>query len=129
MILSDLRYFEPSSFSCYTHGVARSPLQTAIDWCKRAPTRLKVLLEEYGSTALATYFAIFAIVLAGFAVAIQQGVQVESAQGSAGVLFGAWVATKATQPLRIAATLVLTPLLARLLKKSVGTQKSPDPKT
>jgi hypothetical protein len=109
--------------------VSASRLKTFIDWCKRAPTRLQALLEEYGWTAMVTYFAIFALVLGGFAVAIQQGVQVESAQGSVGVLGGAWVATKLTQPLRIAATLVLTPFIARLLKKtSVGPQKSADPK-
>ena len=109
--------------------MAASPLTTVIAWCRRAPARLKELLEEYGSTAIATYFVIFAIVLAGFAVAIQQGVQVESAEGSAGVLAGAWVATKLTQPVRIAVTLVLTPLIARLLKKSPASpQKSPDPK-
>lgn len=109
--------------------MAASRVKAVIEWCKRAPARLQALLEEYGSTALGTYFAIFALVLTGFAIAIRQGVQVESAQGSAGVLAGAWVATKLTQPLRIAATLLLTPFIARVLKKSsVGAQKSADPK-
>jgi hypothetical protein len=109
--------------------VSSSRVKAIVDWCKRAPTRLQALLEEYGWTAMTIYFAIFALVLAGFAIAIQQGVQVESAEGNAGVLAGAWVATKLTQPLRIAATLVLTPFIARLLKKtSVGAQKSTDPK-
>lgn len=108
--------------------MADQRLKAVIEWCKRAPARLQALLQEYGSTALITYFVIFALVLSGFAIAIQQGVQVESAGGSAGVLAGAWVATKLTQPLRIAATLVLTPLVARLLKKtSPPAQKSADP--
>ena len=109
--------------------MAAQRVKAVVDWCKRAPSRLQALLEEYGSTALITYFTIFALVLSGFAVAIQQGVEVKSAEGSAGVLAGAWVATKLTQPLRIAATLVLTPIVARLLKKtSPPAQKSADPK-
>jgi hypothetical protein len=108
--------------------VPASRVKAVIDWSKRAPARLQALLEEYGWTAMVTYFAIFALVLGGFAIAIQQGVQVKSVEGNAGVLFGAWAATKLTQPFRIAATLVLTPFIARLLKKtSVGAQKSADP--
>jgi hypothetical protein len=77
--------------------------------------RLKALLAEYGRVALYTYVGLFVLVLAGFAVAIAAGVQVESAQGGAGVLGMAWVATKVTQPIRIAATLGLTPLVANAI--------------
>src|SRR5688500_11107892 len=42
--------------------------------------RLKALLAEYGSVALYTYLGLFVVVLAGFAVAIAAGVEVESAQ-------------------------------------------------
>jgi hypothetical protein len=79
--------------------------------------KLKALLAEYGRVAIWTYFAIFALVLPGFALAITNGFQVESAKGGAGVLGAAWLATKATQPLRIAATLALTPLIARFVKR------------
>jgi hypothetical protein len=79
--------------------------------------KLKALLAEYGRVAIWTYFAIFALVLAGFALAITYGFDVESAKGGAGVLGAAYLATKATQPLRIAATLALTPLIARLVKR------------
>jgi hypothetical protein len=92
--------------------------------------RLKTLLAEYGRVALYTYFGLFALVLAGFAVAIAAGVQVESAQGGAGVLGMAWLATKVTQPLRIAATLALTPLVAAAVKKvrrERGTDERPKP--
>lgn len=106
-----------------------SRVNSVIDWCKRAPARLQALLEEYGPTAVGIHVVVFALVLAGFAIAIQQGVQVESAEGSVGVLAGAWVATKFTSPLRIAVTLVLTPFVARVLKKPpVGAQKSTDTK-
>lgn len=78
--------------------------------------RFKVLLAEYGRVAFATYFALFALVFAGFGLAIALGVQVASAEGGAGVLGAAYLATKLTQPLRIAATLVLTPLVARVVE-------------
>jgi hypothetical protein len=89
--------------------------------------RLKRLLAEYGRVAIWTYFALFVLVLAGFALAIAWGVQVESGKGGAGVLGAAYVATKLSQPLRIAATLALTPIVARLLKRwGVGEgQESP----
>ena len=79
--------------------------------------RLKALLAEYSGIALGTYLVLFAIVLTGFALAISAGVEVESAGGNAGLLAAAWVATKLTQPLRIAATVVLTPLVARVLRR------------
>src|SRR5690349_2143672 len=79
--------------------------------------RLKLLLEEYGSAALVTYFTLFALVFAGFTAAIKWGVKVESAQGGAGVLGAAYLAAKVTQPIRIAVTLVLTPFVARLLER------------
>lgn len=79
--------------------------------------RLKHLLAEYGRLALYVYLAIFVVVLAGFALAIQMGIRVESAAGKAGVWGAAWLATKMTQPLRILATLALTPLLAQLLRR------------
>jgi len=79
--------------------------------------RLKNLLAEYGRLALYVYLAIFAVVLVSFALAIQMGIEVESAAGKAGIWGAAWVATKVTQPLRILATLALTPLLAQLLRR------------
>ena len=74
--------------------------------------KLKALLAEYGRVALYTYLGLFLLVFVGFALAIATGVQIESAQGGAGVLGMAYVATKVTQPIRIAATLGLTPLVA-----------------
>jgi hypothetical protein len=79
--------------------------------------RLKQLLAEYGKLALFIYLGIFAVVLAGFALTIQLGFRVESTAGTAGVWGAAYLATKVAQPLRILATLALTPLVARLLRR------------
>ena len=82
--------------------------------------RLKLLLSEYGPVALWVYFGVFALVFAGFAGAIHFGVDVEGAAATASVWGAAYVATKLTQPLRIAATLALTPLVvvaARRLRR------------
>jgi hypothetical protein len=87
---------------------------------------MKALFDEYGKVAIATYFAIFFLVLGGFALAIQFGVKVESSAGTAGTLAAAWVATKLTQPLRILGTLVLTPVIGKLVQKL---RKPPTPAT
>lgn len=79
--------------------------------------RLEALVAEYGVIVMVLYFGVFFLTLAGFAVAIQRGFQVESATAGMGTWAAAWVATKLTQPLRIGATFVLTPLVARLLGK------------
>ena len=89
--------------------------------------RLKALLTEYGTLALYIYFAIFALVLVGFALAIQLGVKVESVAGKAGIWGTAWLATKVTQPFRILATLALTPLVAQLFKIRKKKQPAPAP--
>ena len=75
------------------------------------------MLAEYGKLAVVIYLIIFAGTLAGFAVAISYGVDPESTAGNVGILGAAWIAAKVTQPLRILATLALTPLVAAGLKK------------
>lgn len=67
--------------------------------------------------ALVVYLTIFAVVLAGFWIGIRMGWRTESAAGSVGTLAGAYVATKVVQPLRIAATVVLTPVVARVYER------------
>lgn len=79
--------------------------------------RLKALLAEYGRVAIYTYLAIFLLVFVGFAIAIATGVEVEGSAENAGVFLAAWLATKATQPLRILGALALTPLLAKALER------------
>jgi hypothetical protein len=84
---------------------------------KTLKDRLRQHLVEYGSLALWVYFGIFAVVLVGFAVAILSGAKVESAAGTAGTWGAAYLATKLTQPLRILATLVLTPFVVRIVRR------------
>jgi len=80
--------------------------------------KLKALLEEYGRTAIWVYLVIWLTVLAGFALTIKAGFDVKSVSASGlGVLGAAWLATKLTQPLRIAGTLLLTPVIAAALNK------------
>jgi multisubunit Na+/H+ antiporter MnhG subunit len=75
--------------------------------------RLNRLIDQYGRVAVITYFTLFGLVLVGFAVAVHFGVKLEGTSGAAGTLGIAYAATKVTQPLRILATLVLTPVLGR----------------
>ncbi len=82
--------------------------------------KLKALLAEYGNVAIGTYLVIWLATLAGFAIAISLGVQVESASGGIGLLGASWLATKLTQPFRIAATLAATPLVAAVLRRLRG---------
>jgi hypothetical protein len=78
--------------------------------------RLNALFLEYGRVALWAYFGIFAVVLLGFAAAISLGFHDTTTAGNVGIWGAAYVATKLTQPLRIAATLALTPLLMKLAR-------------
>jgi hypothetical protein len=92
--------------------------------------KLKLLLQEYGRIVLWVYLVIWLAVLAGFALAISAGFNVKSVSASGlGVLGAAWLATKLTQPLRIAGTLALTPVIAAVLKKWRGRGEDQDPST
>lgn len=79
--------------------------------------RFKGLVAEYGPLLFVVYFSIFGLVFVGSALAIQMGFQVESAAATAGVWTAAYVFTKVLQPLRIAGTVVLTPLVATVLRR------------
>ena len=80
--------------------------------------RWQKLAAEYGPIAVVVYFSIFFSVWGGFAAAIHMGFDIESAGGNAGTWTAAYIATKVTQPLRIAATLVITPIVARFLRRN-----------
>src|SRR5262245_29449024 len=80
-------------------------------------TKLTGLIEEYGKLAIFVYFGIFFLVWSSFALAIRMGWQTDSAAGTAGTWAAAYVLTKLTQPLRIGATLVVTPALGVLWKR------------
>jgi len=80
------------------------------------------LLAEYGTVAVVVYFTIFFLVLFGFWAAISFGWNPSSTAGSVGVWTAAYIATKLTQPLRIIATIAVTPLVAKLYEKARGTR-------
>lgn len=95
---------------------------------RQARQRYQALVERYGSIAIGTYLAIFFGVLLLFWVALgagmdlgagfqRLGIDTASATSRSGTLVVAWGFTKLTQPLRIAATIALTPLFARLRRK------------
>lgn len=79
--------------------------------------RLKDLFAEYGRVALVLYFSISILVIISFAVAMFIGLEPTSGEGVAGVLFAAWIAGKATMPIRIPITLAITPPIATWWRK------------
>ena len=79
--------------------------------------RLQAHMAEYGKIALYTYIALSLTTIIGFSIAIGIGVSPSDATGVLGVIGAGWLAAKATMPLRILATLGLTPLIAALLKR------------
>jgi hypothetical protein len=87
--------------------------------------RLEKLLAEYGTVALYTYLSLSLLAIVGFSVAIAMGVGASSATGMFGVIGAGWLAAKATMPLRILATLALTPLIAALVRR-ITKRKTPD---
>jgi hypothetical protein len=78
---------------------------------------LKQIAAEYGAVAVVVYLSIFAAVLLGSWAAIHLGWKPEGAGGRVGSFTAAYIATKLTQPLRIAATLALTPLVAKAYER------------
>lgn len=80
--------------------------------------RLEALFAEYGRVAIIVYFVIFGTTWVGFAVALGLGFEVGSATGGAGLVGASYLATKVTQPLRIGATLVLTPIVGLVTRRT-----------
>jgi hypothetical protein len=83
------------------------------------------LLAEYGAVAVVIYFTIFFAVLFGFWAAIRLGWRPTSAAGGVGAFTAAYIATKLTQPIRIGATVLLTPVVARVYERVTGRRRTP----
>lgn len=81
----------------------------------RLKTRYGALVEQFGQIALYTYLGLFAATWVGFWLAIRLGFEPEGVAGGAGTVGAAYLATKLTQPVRIVATLVVTPIVAAAL--------------
>jgi hypothetical protein len=79
--------------------------------------RFKTLIAESGAIVLWVYFGIFGLVLVSTATALKMGVKLDGVAGAAGIWGAAYLFTKLTQPLRIAATLAVTPAVATLLRR------------
>ena len=82
--------------------------------------RFKNLVVEYGVIALVVHYLIFGLTIVGFWAAMRAGWESTSTAGNVGTWTAAYVATKVTQPLRIIATLALTPFLARIYERVTG---------
>jgi hypothetical protein len=89
-------------------------------WWQRSRDRMNALANEYGGVALGVYFTLFFGTWAGFTVAIARGFDGGSAAAGAGYIGGAYALTKLTQPVRIAATVALTPLVAKGIQRLRG---------
>lgn len=94
--------------------------------------RLQGAFDRYGRLAIITWFALWIATIAGFAVAISAGLDVDAAVrglldavgldpsawsgggGEAGVLALAYLAAQATKPLRIGLYFLILPVVARL---------------
>ena len=85
--------------------------------------RLKKQFTEYPRIAIITYLTLSIISIAGFSIAIGMGAQPSTATGTLGVIGAGWVAAKALMPLRILATLALTPMIAAVVSRF----KKPEP--
>ena len=86
--------------------------------------RLKAHLKEYGKIAACVYFAIFIAVYLGFLFSISTGLSDADAATTVGTAGAAWLATKVTQPLRIGATFLITPLVAKLIRRKPVSEMS-----
>jgi len=93
--------------------------ETAPAPAKKPPLkqRLKKLYDQYGAVAVYTYLALSAAAIIGFSIAIGVGADADSTGGVLGSIGAGWVAAKVTMPLRILATLGLTPLIANALAR------------
>lgn len=96
-------------------------------------SKVQNLFSEYGRTGIIVYFTIFFLTLFGFWMLLTVGVDIRtwsyfSSLGDVGAIGLAYAATKITQPIRIALTLVATPVVARAFpankKESVQEESS-----
>jgi hypothetical protein len=85
---------------------------------------LKNVLAEYGTIAVVVYLALFTIVLVGSYFAIRLGWSPGGVAGQAGAWTAAYVVTKIAQPLRIAATVLITTFLGKFWENRKSVRES-----
>ncbi len=88
-----------------------------MEWWIQTKKRWVEMKAEYGRVAIGTYLTMWILVLAAYFLAIKMGMEVQGAGEAGGALLGAWVAAKVTQPARIVLTIVLTPMVARVIRR------------
>ena len=81
-------------------------------------SKVQNLFAKYGRIGIFVYLIIFFLTLLGFWVLLTAGVDIRtwsffSELGNIGAFGLAYAATKITQPIRIALTLLITPLIHR----------------
>jgi len=91
--------------------------------------KLNNLIVEYGVIALVVYLTSTALVYLGFWLALQFGWRPSGATGNIAFWGTAYVAAKVTQPFRIAGTIVVTPLIARIYERVTGKRLKRDAQT
>ncbi len=79
--------------------------------------RLKTLMVEYGGVALGTWLTLSALVFSCAYAGLKLGFEFDGVGGGLGTGAGAWALLQLTKPVRILATLALTPVVARFLPK------------
>ncbi len=82
---------------------------------------LKTVFAQYGAIAVVVYLLLFTMVLVGSYLAIRLGWTPGGVAGQAGAWTAAYVVTKIAQPLRIAATVLITTFVGRMWER-----RSPD---
>ncbi|MBN2801299.1 MAG: DUF1279 domain-containing protein [Deltaproteobacteria bacterium] len=78
------------------------------------------LVAEYGKVAIVTYFSLYAAVIGGAWVAIEAGWETGTTAEGAGKFAVIYGILKLSQPFRILATIGLTPLVARGVRRVRG---------
>lgn len=78
---------------------------------------LKQIFAEYGAIAVVVYLTIFFMVFIGAWLGIRLGWAPGGVAGAAGTWTAAYIVTKITQPLRIAATVLLTTFIGKFWRR------------
>lgn len=81
---------------------------------------MKDFLVEYGVIGLVVYLTTTALVYLGFWIALQFGWRPSGVVGNTGYWITAYIAAKATQPFRIAGSIAVTPVIARIYERITG---------
>jgi hypothetical protein len=82
--------------------------------------RVKRFLAEYGAVGVAVYLVIHLAVFFGAWAAIEAGWRPRGAAAEVGAVMGAYLVTSITKVPRFAATVAVTPLVARAWARVTG---------